>query len=180
MLDKQTGLLQGVKYLPSPNYDSRPSDVEVDTLVIHGISLPPNQFGSEDIEALFTNQLALDKDPFYEKLTNLKVSSHCLIKREGSVTQFVPFHQRAWHAGQSSFKGRSNCNDFSVGIELEGADHIPYTNEQYTMLNQLISVICAHYPKVTQHRIVGHSDIAPGRKTDPGFKFDWNRVRRAL
>lgn len=179
-LDKKTGLIVPVRYLPSPNFDERPPGVEIDLLVIHNISLPPGVFGGPYIDALFTNTLDFTAHKYFEGLRDLKVSSHCLIRRTGELTQYVPFPLRAWHAGTSQFLGRENCNNFSIGIELEGADDVPYAREQYTCLVSLILVLQEAYPKITMDRIVGHSTIAPGRKTDPGPAFDWQAFRTQL
>ena len=165
--------LADTRQLPSPNFNTRPEGSEVSLLVIHNISLPAGEFGGRCIEKLFTNCLDCDAHPSFADLRGLEVSSHCLINRDGVITQFVPFNQRAWHAGESSFQGQSNCNDFSIGIELEGTDDCPYTASQYQALHQLTLQIMAAYPAITPDRIVGHCDIAPGRKTDPGASFDW-------
>jgi AmpD protein len=175
-----TGWLDGLRHLPSPNKNERPKGTIVDLLVIHNISLPPNQFGGGYIDALFCNTLDCSVHPFFEQLRNLTVSAHFLIERSGAITQYVALDQRAWHAGQSHWQGRDNCNDFSVGIELEGADAIAYTNEQYTALQQLTQKIMHFFPAITVDRIVGHSDIAPARKTDPGAAFDWVRFRNSV
>lgn len=164
--------LNVAKYVPSPNHNKRPED-EVSLLVIHNISLPPNEFDNDYIEQFFTNQLDCGKHPYFQTLIGVEVSAHLLIKRDGSIIQFVPFDKRAWHAGQSEFKGRENCNDFSIGIELEGSDEIKYTDKQYQVLNDSIKTLKSHYPIMG---IVGHSDIAPCRKTDPGASFDWSRI----
>lgn len=147
--------------------------------MVHGISLPPGQFGSGDIEALFTNKLDPTAHPYFAEVAHLEVSAHFLIRRTGEVLQFVSTDERAWHAGVSSWCGREHCNDFSIGIELEGTDDTPYEDAQYNVLVALISVLLNHYPSIRSDAIVGHSDIAPGRKTDPGPAFDWQRVRQA-
>ena len=166
--------------LASPNVDARPDESDISLLVIHNISLPPGQFGGGHVNALFTNQLNPNAHPYFAQIADLKVSAHVLIDREGVVTQFVPFHQRAWHAGMSVFDGRSACNDYSIGIELEGADTTPYTNLQYARLAQITQCLMAKYPALTAKRIAGHSDIAPGRKTDPGVSFDWARFNALI
>jgi len=166
--------------LASPNVDARPDESDISLLVIHNISLPPGQFGGGHVNELFTNQLNPNAHPYFDQIADLKVSAHVLIDREGVVTQFVPFHQRAWHAGVSVFDGRSACNDYSIGIELEGADTTPYTNLQYARLAQITQCLMAKYPALTAKRITGHSDIAPGRKTDPGASFDWERFRALI
>lgn len=160
------------RFVASDNYNHRPNS-EISLVVIHNISLPPNEFGGSYIEQFFTNTLNTDLHPFFSKIKELKVSAHLLIKRDGSIVQFVPFDKRAWHAGESSFKGRQNCNDFSIGIELEGTDNLAYEKKQYEALNKAIKAIKLHYP-ITD--VVGHSDIAPGRKTDPGSSFDWDQL----
>ncbi len=171
------GWLTPARHVPSPNCDDRPPGVAVDLLVIHGISLPPGEFGGPYIDALFTNTLAaLPLHPDLAGLAQLRVAAHLLIRRNGELAQYVPLHRRAWHAGQSNFQGRERCNDFSIGIELEGTDDTPYTDPQYQVLAALIPVLRAAYPAITAGRIVGHSHIAPGRKTDPGPFFDWTRI----
>lgn len=179
-IDTLSGLLTAAKYSHSPNFDERPIGTAIGLLVIHGISLPPGEFGSEDVEALFTNTLDITKHPYFQTLEGVKVSSHLFIRRDGEIIQFVPFSKRAWHAGRSAFLGRENCNDFSIGIELEGTDTLPYTDAQYQQLASCTKAIMRAYPDITQDRIVGHSDIAPGRKTDPGHSFDWDRYRQLI
>lgn len=176
----QDGWLCGARRAPSPNCEPRPDNCAPDLLVIHNISLPPGQFGGAAIEALFCNCLDWDAHPFYDEIRGLRVSAHLLIRRDGELVQFVSFDERAWHAGQSCFEGRENCNDFSIGIELEGTDHDPYTAEQYGALLAVTRTLLATYPGLTPARIVGHADIAPGRKTDPGPAFDWQRLREGL
>ena len=156
----------------SQNYNERPNN-EISLIVIHNISLPPGQFNNGNIERFFTNQLDIKAHPYFESIRNLKVSAHLLIKRDGEIIQFVPFDKRAWHAGESHFNGRDNCNDFSIGIELEGSDNLAYEAVQYQALQTTLKQLKAHYS--IQH-IVGHSDIAPGRKTDPGSAFDWSLI----
>lgn len=174
------GWLQPARRCPSPNFNQRPPACAVDLLVIHNISLPPGQFGGGCIEALFTNRLDSSAHPSFAELAGLQVSAHLLIDRTGTVTQFVPLHLRAWHAGESRFEGRDNCNDFSIGIELEGTDHTPYTEAQYHALAAVTQALRAVFPGIVPARIVGHSDIAPVRKTDPGPAFDWPRYRQSL
>ena len=176
ILDSSTGWLQGVRHLPSDNHNARPSP-EIYLLVIHNISLPPGQFGTGMVEALFTNQLPIDAHPYFKDLEGLKVSAHFFISREGAITQFVSCKDRAWHAGISEFMHRKNCNDFSLGIELEGVDDQAYSDAQYQSLNQLVNELTKHYPLITPDRICGHSDIAPERKTDPGPAFIWQRLQ---
>jgi len=173
------GWLGGVRHVASANYNPRPAGTCPELIVVHGISLPPGQFGSGDIEALFTNRLDPTAHPYFAEVAPLEVSAHFLIRRTGEVVQFVSADERAWHAGVSSWCGREHCNDFSIGIELEGTDDAPYEDPQYEALAALISVLRNHYPSVRSDAIVGHSDIAPGRKTDPGPAFDWQRVRQA-
>lgn len=174
------GWLVGVRQCRSPNFNQRPAGVSVDTLVIHNISLPPGQFGGGNVERFFLNQLPADEHPFYQEIAGVEVSAHFLIERCGRVTQFVSCDERAWHAGRSQFQGRDNVNDFSIGIELEGTDHAPYSVLQYRSLAALTAVLQQHYPQITASRITGHSDIAPGRKTDPGASFDWTRYRSLI
>lgn len=174
------GWLDPVRRLPSPNCDLRPQDVEIDLLVIHNISLPPGKYGGPWIDALFTNTLDFDIDPFFNGLRETRVSSHLLIDRNGNVTQYVPFQMRAWHAGESCYEARNRCNDFSIGIELEGSDDSAYEKIQYQQLAAITLKIMAHYPRVTGDRVVGHCDIAPQRKTDPGAAFDWQYLHSLL
>ena len=164
----------------SPNQDKRPKNTEISLLVIHAISLPPGKFGGEAIEALFSNTLDSNADPYFEQIHSLRVSAHLLIKRSGHVVQFVGFDQRAWHAGVSSFEGQSACNNYSIGIELEGCDEMPFEPIQYRQLAAVTRLIQARYPAISSQRITGHSHIAPGRKTDPGPLFDWNRYLTSL
>lgn len=170
------GLLTTARYIPSPNCDARPDTTPPCLIVIHNISLPPNEYGSPSIISLFTNCLDPAAHPYFETIKDLKVSSHFLIRRDGELIQFVPCTQRAWHAGASNWHGRERCNDFSIGIELEGSDFEPFTDAQYAVLSQLTQALQATYPIA---EIVGHSDIAPGRKTDPGPYFDWARLSRS-
>jgi AmpD protein len=179
-LDTTTGWLTQVRRVPSPNHDARPAGAEVSLLVIHGISLPPGEFGGDAIERLFCNTLAPDGHPYFRAIAGLKVSAHVLIRRDGSAVQFVPLHLRAWHAGVSSFEGRERCNDFSIGIELEGTDSVPYTAKQYRRLIGVARLLMRQFPRIAPQRIVGHSDVAPSRKTDPGPSFDWQRFRWGL
>ena len=174
-IDTTSGLIQGASYVASPNCDARPEGAPIDILVIHSISLPPGRFGGRGIEQLFCNALNPDDHPYYREIQNLKVSTHILIRRNGQLVQFVPLHQRAWHAGLSYCEGRSRINDFSIGVELEGADDLPFEEAQYESLTKLTRVLRQAYPAITPERIYGHTDIAPGRKTDPGPTFDWKR-----
>jgi len=174
------GWLSDIERIESPNADTRPAEEDISLLVIHNISLPPEQFGGPYISQLFCNRLDPTEHPYFREIQQLKVSAHLLIDRAGTLIQFVPFHQRAWHAGVSEFEGRSRCNDFSIGIELEGADHIPFTDSQYSVLARVTRQLIDHYQLITKDRIVGHSDIAPRRKTDPGPAFDWQRYRQMV
>ena len=172
-IDEAGEWLVGVRIVQSPNYDERPDLSGIGLLVIHGISLPPREYGGGFIDQLFTNTLIAEAHPYFAEVHELRVSSHLLIDRKGNVTQYVPFTKRAWHAGESSFNGRKKCNDFAIGIELEGTDTAAYTRAQYASLCNLSKSIMQRYPKITSSRIVGHCDIAPGRKTDPGSSFNW-------
>jgi AmpD protein len=174
------GLLTEAVYRPSPHQDERPPASIIDMIVIHGISLPPGEFGTHAIEDFFCGQLDPAAHPAYASIAHLKVSSHLLIKRTGDIIQFVPFDRRAWHAGESYFQGKTRCNDFSIGIELEGTDDIPYGPVQYIRLAYVVRGLLTAYPAITQDRIVGHVDIAPGRKTDPGPVFDWTHLKGML
>jgi AmpD protein len=176
----ETGLLRGVRQIASPNHDSRPGGVEADLIVVHGISLPPGEFGGPWIDRLFTNALPADVHPYFTEVCSMRVSSHLVVTRDGAVTQYVKFTERAWHAGKSSYRGREACNDFSIGVELEGTDTLPYEAAQYGALANVVVALCAAYPRLSADRIVGHSDIAPGRKTDPGPAFDWPLARRLI
>ena len=178
MINIKNGILTGARQQLSPNCDGRPEDISL--LIIHGISLPPGEFGGPWIDALFTNSLNPDEHEYFKQIVDLRVSSHLLIRRDGELVQYVPLQQRAWHAGESSFEGKTCCNDFSIGIELEGTDDIAYTDEQYQQLAKVIASIQAEHPAITTERIVGHSDVAPGRKTDPGSVFDWPRLHKLL
>lgn len=174
-IDSQ-GLLLDCEYIPSPNCDDRPA-IPIELLVIHNISLPPSEFGGDGVQRLFTNTLDVSAHPYYQTIDKLEVSAHFLLRRDGRVTQFVPCTKRAWHAGESCWQGLSRCNDFSIGIELEGSDTVPFTDAQYAALAHLTLVLRAAYPI---RGIAGHSDIAPQRKTDPGPCFDWARYLTAL
>jgi len=178
-LDPTSGWCDGIRHCPSPNFNARPQG-EVSLLVIHNISLPPGQFGTGKVQQFFQNRLPADEHPYFAGIAQLTVSAHFLIERDGTVTQFVSCNARAWHAGVSSFAGRGNCNDFSVGIELEGTDELPFSDAQYQALIGLTRQLLDAYPQLSVERICGHSDIAPGRKTDPGPCFDWARLRAAL
>lgn len=173
--------LAGARRALSPNQDLRPiTPDQIDLVVIHGISLPPSTFGGTCVEEFFCNTLDFNAHPYFQQISTLQVSAHLFIDREGAVTQFVPFDRRAWHAGQSCYEGRTNCNDFSIGIELEGTDETPYTEAQYEKLAAITRGLLKNYRGLSTKAIVGHSDIAPGRKTDPGPFFDWDRFRKLL
>lgn len=174
------GILTTATQCPSPNANQRPVGYTINLLVIHNISLPPGEFGTGCVQAFFTNQLDSTQHPYFETIAQLKVSAHLFIARDGTTTQFVPFGDRAWHAGASSFHGVENCNDYSIGIELEGCDDIAYTGAQYEALAEVTQQIRNVYPLITPERIVGHNQIAPGRKTDPGEAFDWPRFHALL
>lgn len=177
---RHTGRLPQARWCPSPNFGPRPDPADISLLVVHNISLPPGQFGGSAIEQFFCNQLDANEHPYFQTIAGLQVSSHLLIRRDGEIVQFVSLLERAWHAGRSSFQGRQECNDFSIGIELEGADEIPYTDIQYLALAATARDIMAAWPEITTERLTGHSDIAPGRKTDPGPAFDWLRFHGLL
>ncbi len=168
--------LAGARRLESPHQDARPDPADISLVVIHGISLPPGEFGGAWIDRLFTNTLDPTAHPYFAVIAGLRVSAHVLIRRDGELVQYVPFDRRAWHAGASSYRGRSGCNDFAIGIELEGTDITPYTDHQYAGLNAVLAALFAHYPGLGPNRLAGHSDIAPGRKTDPGASFEWARL----
>lgn len=174
------GWITSAKKIESPNFDERSDESDISLLVIHNISLPPEQFGGGYIEQFFCNQLDKNAHPYFESICDLTVSSHLLITREGELIQFVSFHKRAWHAGISNFEGREKCNDYSIGIELEGADTIAYTDKQYDALTNVTQALIKAYPAIKKQRITGHSDIAPGRKTDPGVSFDWPRYLKEI
>lgn len=169
------GWIDGIRHIPSPNCDERPAGKRVWLVVIHAISLPPGEFGGPGVIELFTNRLDPAAHPYYQGIRGLRVSAHFFIRRDGETIQFVPCSKRAWHAGVSSWRGRERCNDFSVGIELEGSDETPFTDAQYAALDDLLAALRAAYPI---DDVVGHADIAPGRKTDPGPCFDWSRLAR--
>ena len=171
------GTLARALQIPSPNHDERPAGVPVSLLVIHNISLPPEEFGGPGVVDLFLNRLDCASHPYYEQLRGLEVSSHFLLRRDGELIQFVPCGRRAWHAGASRWRGRERCNDFSIGVELEGSDHVAFTDVQYDGLVKLTHEIQARYPI---EDIAGHSDVSPGRKTDPGPFFDWPRYRALI
>jgi AmpD protein len=180
IVDAMTGWLDGVRRVESPNSDERPSGTDLDLIVVHGISLPPGRFGEGWIDRFFCNELPAAADPYFATIADTKVSAHVLVARDGALTQYVSFNRRAWHAGRSLYCGRSACNDFSVGIELEGTDDSPYTRAQYESLADVVRALRSAYPPLRGAEVVGHSDIAPGRKTDPGPAFDWAALRDLL
>ncbi|WP_225375339.1 1,6-anhydro-N-acetylmuramyl-L-alanine amidase AmpD [Klebsiella pneumoniae] len=173
------GWLVGARRVPSPHHDCRPDEETPSLLVVHNISLPPGEFGGPWIDALFTGTLDPHAHPFFAEISHLRVSAHCLIRRDGEIVQYVPFDKRAWHAGVSCYQGRERCNDFSIGIELEGTDTLAYTDAQYRQLAAVTDLLIALYPAIAEN-IAGHSDIAPVRKTDPGPAFDWIKYRALL
>lgn len=173
------GQLIGARQIASPNYNARPAHSEIELLVVHNISLPPSQFGGGYIEQFFQNKLDWSLHPYFQTIQGMQVSTHLLILRSGEVLQFVNFNQRAWHSGRSTYLGKKECNDYSIGIELEGSDDLPFQEIQYQVLAHVVTVLQAAYPKLLQH-VAGHSDIARGRKTDPGPYFDWLKIRRLI
>ncbi len=179
-MEIQNHTLKQATWCPSPNFNDRPDESDISLLVVHNISLPPGEFGGPYIQDLFCNTLDCKADPSFDSLEGLKVSAHLLIRRDGEILQFVPFNKRAWHAGVSEFQGRENCNDFSIGIELEGTDHTPYEPVQYRVLADVTQALLAHYQNMNVERIAGHCDIAPGRKTDPGAAFDWSAFKNQI
>jgi len=164
----------------SPNRDARPPGCDISLIVVHGISLPPGEYGGSWIDDFFTNRLDVSVHPYFAEIEGMHVSSHLLIRRDGELVQYVPFTDRAWHAGKSSYRGRDACNDFAIGIELEGCDDQPYQDIQYQQLAAVVTSLRDRFPDIGDRDVVGHSDIAPGRKTDPGPVFDWDRLRRQL
>jgi AmpD protein len=179
-VNPETGLIAPARQCLSPNRDARPAEASLDMIVLHGISLPPGKFGGGEIQALFLNELDWDAHPYFGEIRGMEVSAHLLIRRDGELVQFVPFTERAWHAGESSFRGRARCNDFSVGIELEGEDETPYDERQYAVLPAVLQALITAYPQITAREIAGHCDVSPGRKSDPGPAFDWPRLYDAL
>lgn len=180
IINPETGRIEGIPFLPSPHYNMRPDNCPIELLVIHNISLPPGKFDTPFIDDLFLGQLDAKAHPYFAQIASLKVSAHLLINRQGKLRQFVSLHHRAWHAGQSQWQGRDNCNDFSIGIELEGTDNIPYTEKQYQQLAVVTRLLMQYFPTLTQENIVGHCAIAPERKTDPGPSFNWTYFRTTL
>lgn len=179
-VDADGGLIRPADFVASPNQDARPPQCNPELVIIHGISLPPGQYGGPYIEQLFANRLDWDEHPYFSQIRGMQVSSHLLIRRNGQLLQFVPFHSRAWHAGDSSFQGRRNCNDFSIGIELEGCDDANYADAQYENLVAVLRALYREYPGLGPRRIAGHCDVSPGRKSDPGPAFDWLRLYDGL
>ncbi len=179
-IEPATGLLVGARQVLSPHFDARPPGVLPELILVHGISLPPGEFGGPWIDRLFTGHLPPQVHPYFRTLAIGRVSAHAVIRRDGQIVQYVPFGERAWHAGPSEYRGRSACNDFSIGLEMEGTDDLPYTDLQYDRLAALIAALLSGYPSLSTEHIVGHSDVAPGRKTDPGPAFDWGRLRARL
>ena len=179
-VDVGRGLIAPARQVPSPNQDARPPGAAIDLVVVHGISLPPGEFGGPWVERLFTNTLPRDRHPFFATIADLRVSAHLYIRRDGEIVQFVPFHARAWHAGASVWRHRVACNDFSIGIELEGDDAVPYAPAQYQRLAAVIAALGRAYATLAPEAVTGHSDIAPGRKTDPGPLFDWPLLHAGL
>lgn len=175
----RAGWLDSARQLPSPNCDDRPDPADIALVVLHCISLPPGEFGGDAIDRLFTNRLDPAAHPYFATIHQLRVSAHVLIRRDGETVQYVPFQRRAWHAGVSSHRGRERCNDFSIGIELEGTDDSEYTEAQYQALAELLAELFRTYPMLSPAHVTGHSDIAPGRKTDPGPLFDWSKLGQA-
>ena len=176
MISKEGWLKKAEKHL-SPNFDQRPKNTDVKLIVIHNISLPPENFEPENVKKFFKNELDFNSHEFFHEIRDLKVSSHFVIDRTGKIYQFVSVYDRAWHAGVSSFNNQENCNDFSLGVELIGSDNSPFEDNQYDSLNKLIETLCNSFPKIKKENIVGHSEIASGRKTDPGPFFDWSKIR---
>lgn len=175
-VDVKSGLLSTATYFPTEHHDARNQQDDIELIVVHGISLPPGQFGSDDVIDFFQGKLDIARHPYYAQLKGVRVSAHLFIRRDGSVCQFVPFHLRAWHAGVSRFAGRSNCNDFSIGIELEGTETANYTESQYQALNAIVAALTVAYPYLRGAPVVGHSDVAPVRKNDPGVGFCWEKL----
>ena len=176
MINKEGWLIEAEKHI-SPNFDQRPKNTDIKLIVIHNISLPPENFEPENVKKFFMNELDFETHKFFQEIRGLKVSSHFVIDRIGKIYQFVSVYDRAWHAGVSSFKNQKNCNDFSLGVELIGSDNTPFEDNQYISLNELIETLCNSFPKIKKENIVGHSEIAPGRKSDPGPFFDWSKIR---
>ena len=179
-MEIENHIFKDVKYFPSPNFNSRPNESDISLIVIHCISLPPMNYEGEYVKDFFLNKLNSSEHSYFEGISDLKVSSHLFIKRNGEIVQFVPFNKRAWHAGESSYQGINDCNNFSIGIELEGNIEDCYTDKQYESLINVTNTILYHYPNIDKTRIIGHSEIAPNRKTDPGKNFEWDRYIDSL
>ena len=179
-IDVESGLIREARQVVSPNFDDRPADCCAELIIVHGISLPPGEFGGEWVDQLFTNSIDPEAHPYFREIVDLRVSSHLLIRRNGELVQYVPLTKRAWHAGTSCYKNRQQCNDYSIGIELEGTDEIPYTDVQYEVLGVIVQALRANFQSLAEAPIVGHSDVAAGRKTDPGPAFDWDRLQARL
>ena len=179
-INNKSGLLVDARQTPSENSDERPDNTSISLIVVHNISLPPGEFGGPFISQLFTNRLDKHEHPYFADIYQLKVSSHLLIRRDGEIIQYVPFHKRAWHAGASAYGGKECCNDFSIGIELEGTDETPYEPVQYEKLAKLVLELRQNYPGIDKNAITGHCDIAPGRKTDPGPAFNWDHLQQMI
>ena len=175
----ENGVMSGVQQIASPNFNQRPENTDIRLVVIHNISLPPSQFGGGYIQEFFQNRLDHDVHPYFQTIKGMEVSAHLLVLRTGEVIQFVNFNDRAWHAGRSTYLNQVECNDYSIGIELEGSDDLPFEDVQYQVLSDLVLAIERAYPK-TQHHLAGHSDVAPGRKTDPGPFFNWQTLRQLI
>ena len=176
----ENGLVAAARQVPSPNRDARPPDCQPELIVLHGISLPPGEFGGRWIDDFFTNCLDRSAHPYFDEICRLQVSSHLLIRRDGTLVQYVPLSMRAWHAGDSHWRGRDQCNDFSIGIELEGTDDLPYSDAQYHALEELLPGLYEAVPSLAKGEVVGHCHISPGRKSDPGPSFDWNRLQQLV
>ena len=176
-INNNSGLFDDITHYNSDNCNNRPNNIIIDTIIIHCISLPVGSYGNQNIVDLFMNNLDINQDPSFESLKDVKVSSHLLIKRDGEIIQFVPFNLRAWHAGVSKHKERENCNDYSIGIELEGTDKSNFTDTQYKRLNEIIISLKDYYPKIVDENIIGHNEVSPDRKNDPGPFFEWNRIK---
>ena len=179
-MEIENHIIKNIKFVNSPNFNERPENTKISLIVIHSISLPPNVYGNNYVEDFFMNKLIISDHDYFQEIQDMRVSSHLYIKRTGETIQFVPLNMRAWHAGESSFKGIKDCNNYSIGIELEGTDCDVYSNEQYESLIKISRLIIKNYPETNKKSIVGHSDISPGRKTDPGNKFEWRRYLDAL
>ena len=179
-MEIENHIFKDVKYFPSPNFNSRPNESDISLIVIHCISLPPKNYEGEYVKDFFLNKLNSSEHLYFKGISDLKVSSHLFIKRNGEIVQFVPFNKRAWHAGESSYKGINDCNNFSIGIELEGNEEDFYTDNQYKSLINVTNTILYHYPNIDKTRIIGHSEIAPNRKTDPGKNFEWKKYLDSL